>query len=149
MAGGATQIRIDHQYPHSHLGQDSSGIDRCNCLAFPVHPARKQERFRRGFGLRYQEGSPQHPVGFGSDGKRIVGEHKCSLGSRTVEELSLRAGRMGGRGTAPGAAHEVGDDAEIRQTQVALHLLGGPQRIVDNIQRQRPTPRLLSVPAQR
>ena len=71
MAGRATQIRIDHQYPHPHLGQDSRGIDRCNCLAFAPHPARKQERFRRGFSLRQQEGSAQHPVGFGSDGERM------------------------------------------------------------------------------
>src|SRR5258706_3219274 len=129
MAGGAAQIRIDQQDPYSHLSQDSSSIDHCNRLAFPVHPARKQERFRRGFSLRHQEGSPQYAVGLGGDGKRIVGEHKSSLGSRTVEGLSPRAGRLGGQGTAPGATYKVGDDAEIWQTQVTLHLLGAWQRI--------------------
>jgi len=69
-------------------------------------------------------------------------------GSRTVEGLSPRAGRLGGQGTAPGATYKVGDDAEIGQTQVTLHLLGGSQRIGTMFNdKANPTPP--SVPAQR
>src|SRR5262245_14416917 len=130
MAGGTAQVRIDDQFPHSHLGQDSSSINHCHRLAFPVYPARKQECFRRGFGLHHQKGGLQHTVSLGSNRKRIVSEHKTSLSSRTVEGPSTRAGRRGGRGNQPGDNHTLGNDGEIRITKGGYTYLRGQTHMV-------------------